>query len=95
MMMTVDELAAKMQAWGLLESPAPDAALRWIATFIEAYGDRFRPSSTIRNLGNFIATMIAGSFNTNIDQSSWEIAHSQFLFWIAVTAPVGGCCPIS
>ncbi|SEB10262.1 hypothetical protein [Leifsonia sp. 21MFCrub1.1] len=44
--------------------------------------------STIRNLGNFIATMIAGAFNTNIDQGSWEIAHSQFLFWIAVTAPV-------
>jgi hypothetical protein len=44
--------------------------------------------STIRNLGDFIATMIAGSFNTNIDQSSWQIAHSQFLFWIAVTAPV-------
>jgi hypothetical protein len=44
--------------------------------------------STIRNLGDFIATMIAGSFNTNIDQSSWEIAHSQFLFWVAITAPV-------
>ncbi|MGO4535190.1 hypothetical protein [Leifsonia sp. 2MCAF36] len=44
--------------------------------------------STIRNLGDFIATMIAGAFNTDIDQGSWEIAHSQFLFWIAVTAPV-------
>ena len=44
--------------------------------------------STIRNLGDFIATMISGSFNTNIDQGSWNIAHSQFLFWIAVTAPV-------
>ncbi|MGH1526511.1 hypothetical protein ACRAWC_21845 [Leifsonia sp. L25] len=44
--------------------------------------------STIKNLGDFIATMIAGSFNTNIDQGSWNIAHSQFLFWIAVTAPV-------
>ncbi|MFE4949814.1 hypothetical protein ACFQ9V_06865 [Leifsonia sp. NPDC056665] len=45
-------------------------------------------ASTIVNLGNFIATMIAGSFNTNIDQGSWSIAHSQFLFWVAVTAPV-------
>ena len=45
-------------------------------------------ASTIRNLGDFIATMIAGSFNTNIDQGSWNIAHSQFLFWIAVTAPI-------
>jgi hypothetical protein len=44
--------------------------------------------STIRNLGDFIATMIAGSFNTNIDAGSWEIAHSQFLFWLAVTAPI-------
>jgi len=45
-------------------------------------------ASTIRNLGDFIATMIAGAFNTNIDQGSWNIAHSQFLFWIAVTAPI-------
>ncbi|WP_085369599.1 hypothetical protein [Leifsonia sp. NCR5] len=45
-------------------------------------------ASTIRNLGDFIATMIGGAFNTNIDQGSWNIAHSQFLFWVAVTAPV-------
>lgn len=45
-------------------------------------------ASTTRNLGDFIATMIGGSFNTNIDQGSWNIAHSQFLFWIAVTAPI-------
>lgn len=45
-------------------------------------------ASTIRNLGNFIATMITGAFNTNIDQGSWDIAHSQFLFWVAVTAPI-------
>jgi len=44
--------------------------------------------STTKNLGDFTATMIAGSFNVNIDQGSWNIAHSQFLFWIAVTAPV-------
>ena len=31
-------LLTAMQRWGLLEDPAPDAALRWIDTFIEAYG---------------------------------------------------------
>jgi hypothetical protein len=35
--MTVPELAAAMQRFGLLEDPAPPAALRWIETFIEAY----------------------------------------------------------
>ena len=45
-------------------------------------------ASVIRNLGDFIGTMIAGSFNTNIDPNSWNIAHSQFLFWVAVTSPV-------
>src|SRR5579864_9064667 len=33
-----DELAAAMQRWGFLEDPAPEAALRWIDTFLEAYG---------------------------------------------------------
>lgn len=27
-----------MQRWGYLEDPAPEAALRWIDTFLEAYG---------------------------------------------------------
>jgi glutamyl/glutaminyl-tRNA synthetase len=40
--MTTDErrdaLAAAMQTAGLLEMPAPAAALRWIATFLEAFG---------------------------------------------------------
>jgi glutamyl/glutaminyl-tRNA synthetase len=36
--MTVPELAAAMQAAGLLEDPAPPAAERWIATFLDAYG---------------------------------------------------------
>lgn len=39
MSVTVDELATAMQRWGFLETPAPDAALRWIATFLEAYGE--------------------------------------------------------
>lgn len=38
--MTKDELAAAMRRWGFLEDPAPDAALRWIDTFLQAYGDR-------------------------------------------------------
>lgn len=38
--MTRDELAAAMQRWGFLETPAPQAALRWIDTFLEAYGNR-------------------------------------------------------
>jgi glutamyl/glutaminyl-tRNA synthetase len=33
-------LLTAMQRWGFLEDPAPDAALRWIDTFIEAYGDK-------------------------------------------------------
>jgi hypothetical protein len=29
-----------MQRWGFLESPPPEAALRWIDSFLEAFGDR-------------------------------------------------------
>jgi hypothetical protein len=35
--MTVPELAAAMQRFGLLEDPIPPAAERWIETFIAAY----------------------------------------------------------
>lgn len=35
-----DELAAAMQRWGFLEDPAPAAAMRWIDTFLEAFGGR-------------------------------------------------------
>jgi glutamyl/glutaminyl-tRNA synthetase len=35
---SVESLAAAMQRWGFLETPAPEAALRWIETFLEAYG---------------------------------------------------------
>lgn len=38
--MTVDELAAAMQRAGLLEDPAPPAAIRWIDTFLGAFGER-------------------------------------------------------
>ncbi|MBV8602601.1 MAG: hypothetical protein JO359_13635 [Candidatus Eremiobacteraeota bacterium] len=36
----ISGLAEAMQRWGYLESPAPEAALRWIDTFLDAYGDR-------------------------------------------------------
>ena len=34
------QLLTAMQRWGFLEDPAPDAALRWIDTFLDAYGPR-------------------------------------------------------
>ncbi len=37
-MIEADALAAAMQRWGVLENPAPAAALRWIETFLAAYG---------------------------------------------------------
>ncbi len=44
-----------MQRWGFLENPPPAAALRWIATFLQAYGgelanveDAFVPVSELR-----------------------------------------------
>lgn len=37
-MITTAALAEAMQSWHVLEMPAPSAALRWIETFIEAYG---------------------------------------------------------
>jgi glutamyl/glutaminyl-tRNA synthetase len=40
MTLSRDELAAAMQRWGFLENPAPDAALRWIDSFLEAYGGK-------------------------------------------------------
>ena len=36
-----DAIGEAMQTSGLLENPAPPAALRWIDVFIAAYGDRF------------------------------------------------------
>ena len=35
---TEDALRDAMQRWVFLEDPAPEAAMRWIATFLEAYG---------------------------------------------------------
>ena len=40
MQVTQAQLMTAMQRWGFLEDPAPDAALRWIETFLEAYGDQ-------------------------------------------------------
>jgi glutamyl/glutaminyl-tRNA synthetase len=36
-----ERLSAAMQEHGLLEVPAPEAAQRWIETFLEAFGDSF------------------------------------------------------
>jgi hypothetical protein len=40
MSLDVEVLAAAMQARGLLEAPVPDAARRWIATFVDAHAGR-------------------------------------------------------
>ncbi|HET6895153.1 MAG TPA: hypothetical protein VFH72_07230 [Candidatus Baltobacteraceae bacterium] len=37
---TRESLAAAMQRWGFLEDPAPQAALRWVDTFLEAFGEQ-------------------------------------------------------
>jgi hypothetical protein len=34
-----DRLTEAMQRWGFLEDPAPPAAVRWIETFLAAYGE--------------------------------------------------------
>ena len=49
-------LAAAMQATGLLETPAPTAALRWIDTFSAAYSPSF---STIRDALPLVAELRA------------------------------------
>jgi hypothetical protein len=36
----LEDVRLAMQRAGLLEDPAPPAALRWIETFLEAFGDR-------------------------------------------------------
>lgn len=36
------QMMTAMQRWGFLEDPAPDAALRWIDTFLEAYGGELK-----------------------------------------------------
>jgi hypothetical protein len=36
------ELVTLMQRWGFLEDPIPPAALRWIDTFLEAYGGQLQ-----------------------------------------------------
>jgi hypothetical protein len=35
-----EELAQAMQRWGVLEDPVPDAARRWIETFLRAFGSQ-------------------------------------------------------
>ncbi len=38
-MINRNDLAEAMQRWGVLETPAPEAAMRWIDTFLQAFGD--------------------------------------------------------
>jgi len=42
------ELTAAMQRWGLLEDSPPPAALRWIDTFLEAYGAELKDVEAAR-----------------------------------------------
>jgi hypothetical protein len=51
-----EELVREMQRWGFLEDPAPEAALRWIDTFLEAYGDRL---TTVDDARPYIAELRA------------------------------------
>jgi hypothetical protein len=39
MSLSAEGLIVAMQRWGVLEQPVPDAARRWIDTFLIAYGD--------------------------------------------------------
>ncbi|MBV8148039.1 MAG: hypothetical protein JO092_02980 [Candidatus Eremiobacteraeota bacterium] len=39
-MLDRDALRQAMQRWGVLENPAPPAALAWIDTFVQAYGEK-------------------------------------------------------
>ncbi len=49
-MITSDELRDAMQRWGFLERPAPPAALRWIDTFLAAYGRAVETADDARPL---------------------------------------------
>jgi hypothetical protein len=39
MSLSAEDLIVAMQRWGVLEQPVPDAARRWIDTFLIAYGN--------------------------------------------------------
>ncbi len=45
-----EELAAAMQRWGVLEDSPPPAALRWIDSFLEAYGATLESVDSARPL---------------------------------------------
>lgn len=56
MSVSPEALASAMQRWGLLEEPAPPAAAAWIATFLEAYGDRL---AAVEDARPFVAALRA------------------------------------
>lgn len=49
-MLDASTLREAMQRWGVLEIPAPSAALVWIDTFVQAFGDRVRDAESARPL---------------------------------------------
>jgi Anticodon binding domain len=49
-LITREDLAAAMQRWGFLENPAPEAALRWIDLFLEAFGNAVQTVEDARPL---------------------------------------------
>ncbi len=49
-MLSVANLAIAMQRVGLLEDPAPPAAMRWIETFLEAHGSEAQEEATALSL---------------------------------------------
>jgi hypothetical protein len=51
-------LMTAMQRWGFLEGRPPDAALRWIDSFLEAYGDRL---ATVEDAYPYVAALRAES----------------------------------
>lgn len=57
-MISSDELRKAMQRWGVLEDPVPPAAMRWIDTFLAAYGDRIESVDDARP---FVAALRAES----------------------------------
>ena len=46
----IASLAAAMQSWGFLENPPPEAALRWLDTFLDAYGEELATLEQARPL---------------------------------------------
>lgn len=55
-MIDATQLEAAMIRWGFLETPVPDAARRWIGTFLEAFGSKI---DTVDDAFAFVAALRA------------------------------------